>query len=123
MNLTKKIFFSLTFALLLTAALPASAQGLLPACAKDVNAVLQLSCFITLLIGVSQWILGITGSLALLFFVYGGFFVFNLRRQERPSHKRQNNFDPGDDRYYNYIWSLPCDKLFGSQRFESKIYH
>ncbi len=69
--MNKKTLFALTAAFLLTA-LPARA-AILPECAKDVNAVLQLSCFLNLLIGVSQFILGLTGSLALLFFVYGGF--------------------------------------------------
>lgn len=77
MKFNKKLFFIVALGLLI--ALPTQAQGLLPACAKDVKAVLQLSCFLNLLIGISQWILGITGSLALLFFVYGGFLFLTSR--------------------------------------------
>ncbi len=72
MKFNKILFFTIAAAFLSTTALPARA-AILPACATDVTAVLQLSCFLTLLIGVSQFILGLTGSLALLFFVYGGF--------------------------------------------------
>lgn len=73
----KKII--LLTAIILLIALPVSAQikpligkgGYVP-CATDTSAVLNLDCFLDLLSGVSKLILGLTGSLALLYFVYGG---------------------------------------------------
>jgi len=72
----KIILVSVLFILI---ALPVSAQikpligkgGYVP-CATDATAVLNLDCFLDLLGGVSKLILGLTGSLALLYFVYGG---------------------------------------------------
>lgn len=77
MKSNKILFIALIAAFLLTA-LPARA-AILPACATNVDAVLQLSCFLNLLISVSNFILGLTGSLALLFFVYGGFVFLTSR--------------------------------------------
>lgn len=51
---------------------------IIPACATGAG-IPQLSCFLELGVSVSNWILGITGSLALLFFVYGGFLFLTSR--------------------------------------------
>jgi len=51
-----------------------SNSGLIPSCATGTT-VPPLSCVLTLLGSISKWILGISGSLALLMFVYGGFMM------------------------------------------------
>lgn len=71
MRLKKIIILSGLFFLI---ALPVSAAlpALVPKCALGTT-VPPLSCFLELLGNVAKWILGISGSLALLMFVYGGF--------------------------------------------------
>jgi len=71
----KKIILLITLALM-AVALPASAAlpEIIPTCAKGTT-VPPLSCFLTLLGNVSKWILGISGSIALAMFVYGGFMM------------------------------------------------
>lgn len=75
MKILKKLFFVVALGLL--AALPAHA-AILPPCATGPG-VPQLSCFLELGVSISKWILGITGSLALFFFVYGGFVFLTSR--------------------------------------------
>lgn len=93
MKLNRGLFIAMAIALLTAAALPASAAPftILPSaeqctkapatfgCCAVGTGVPQLSCFLELGLSVSQWILGITGSLALLFFVYGGFIFLTSR--------------------------------------------
>lgn len=76
MSFIKKTFYFILFGL--TAALPASAAlpTLVPACARiATDKAPSLACMMQLGLNASNWILGITGSLALLYFVYGGFML------------------------------------------------
>lgn len=81
MKFNKILFFTIITAFLITAALPAQA-AIIPPCATG-SSVPQLSCFLELAVSVSKWILGITGSLALLFFVYGGFLFLTSSGKEQ----------------------------------------
>lgn len=75
MKLIKKIFFVVVLGLLVA---PPAHAAIIPACALGTG-VPQLSCFLELAVSISQFILGLTGSLALLFFVYGGFVFLTSR--------------------------------------------
>lgn len=56
---------------------------LIPKCALAVGKEAPpLSCFLELLGNISRWILGISGSLALLYFIYGGFMLLTSRGSE-----------------------------------------
>ncbi|MBU1179849.1 pilin [Patescibacteria group bacterium] len=68
------IIFGIFVALPVYAALP----SILPECAKGTG-VPSLACFLALLGNISKWILGISGSLALLYFIYGGFMLLTSR--------------------------------------------
>jgi hypothetical protein len=84
MNFFKKL--SLVVALGLFIALPVSAAlpTLVPQCALQATTQAPpLSCFLELGVNVSNWILGITGSLALLFFIYGGFLFLTSAGNEQ----------------------------------------
>jgi hypothetical protein len=72
-KISTKIISAATFALLI--ALPAKAAGILPPCAD--NGECQLPQILGMAVTVADWILGVVGAVALLFFVYGG-FVFIL---------------------------------------------
>jgi len=81
MKLNKKLFFSIIF-ILITAALPASAAlpTLVPKCASQVTTgAPPLSCALELGVNITNWILGITGSLAILYFVFGGLMMMTSR--------------------------------------------
>jgi len=75
MKFLKKLFFAVTLGLLVA---PSAHAAILPSCAAG-SGVPPLSCFLELGISVTNWILGITGSLALLYFVYGGFLFLTSR--------------------------------------------
>ncbi|MEI7452365.1 MAG: pilin [Candidatus Falkowbacteria bacterium] len=66
------LVFSLFFFLAASNAM-AQSGGIIPDGGKKQTGNYELNDFVRLGLNVSQWILGITGSLALLFFVYGGF--------------------------------------------------
>jgi hypothetical protein len=57
---------------------PSSEFRLVPACATGSN-LPQLDCVLETLGSIAQVILGVTGSLALLMFVYGGFMILSSR--------------------------------------------
>lgn len=71
----KKTFLLVVVGVLLIAP-GAMATEILPACAKTGDC--QLNDILQVAINVSDWVLGVVGSVALLFFVYGGFvFIFS----------------------------------------------
>jgi len=76
-NFFKKVLSLLTIAIIALSALPAAAQ-IVPGsgggdnAAKYADGSYELNDFIILGKNVAAWILGIVGSLALLFFIYGG---------------------------------------------------
>jgi len=66
-------------------AMPAMAQVLPPlvhSCATGIETP-SLQCFLVLLTNVAKWILSISGGLALLFFIYGGFMLLISRGNEQ----------------------------------------
>jgi hypothetical protein len=59
-------------------ALPAAAVQIVPSCALSVGtAPPGIDCIMQTFVGIAQIILGITGSFALLMFVYGGFLILS----------------------------------------------
>ena len=78
MKLFKKIIPIIILGILV--AFPAYA-GIVPTCATG-SSTPTLNCFLDLAVNVSNWILGITGSFALLMFVYGGFMILISRGQQ-----------------------------------------
>ncbi|MFA5133382.1 MAG: pilin [Patescibacteria group bacterium] len=89
MKFNKKWLFVIIFLLLITA-LPASAAlpTLVPKCASQVTAgAPPLSCILELGVNITNWILGITGSLAILYFVYGGFLFLISQGNEQQISK------------------------------------
>ncbi|MBU4421766.1 pilin [Patescibacteria group bacterium] len=85
-----KIIPVILFGLLV--ALPASALTILPDCKANPNdplccavgtATPSLQCFLLLLGQIAKWIIGISGGLALLFFIYGGFMLLISRGNEQ----------------------------------------
>ncbi|MFH1193694.1 MAG: pilin [bacterium] len=62
----------------------AALPTLVPQCALQATTQAPpLSCFLELGVNVSNWIFGITGSLALLFFIYGGFLFLTSGGSEQ----------------------------------------
>ena len=84
MKFIKNIFLTVIFGLLM--AFPAYAFEIVPKCAKGAT-VPPLSCFLELAVNVSKLILGITGSLALLMFVYGGIMLMISRGNQEQVKK------------------------------------
>jgi len=77
-NIYKKIIslsllvFVLFFVVAISGA-SAQSDGLVPDNGKKATGNYELNDFVQTALNASQWILGIVGSLALLFFIYGGF--------------------------------------------------
>ncbi|MFC1612563.1 pilin [Patescibacteria group bacterium] len=80
-----KLFLIVVIAIMVVGfALPTSAAipTIVPKCALG-DTTPQVSCFLELAVNVSKWILGITGSVALLFFIYGGVILMTSRGNEQ----------------------------------------
>ena len=70
----KKISISLAVAIFM--AVPAVAEAaILPDCAKQPGGCVQLSQLIQVGVNYGRFILGISGALALVFFIWGGFLI------------------------------------------------
>jgi hypothetical protein len=83
----QKIFLTAAVGILLLAP-AAMAAEILPACAKAGDC--QLNDMVQVIVNVSDWILSIVGSVALLFFVYGGFvFIFSGGSEEKVKQGKQ----------------------------------
>lgn len=88
----KKIFFTsliLLFLLNIKNTFPAyAASGLLPACdLKQGDRQCQIDDFLILGVNLIRFMLGIAGSLALLFFIYGGFtWLISAGNSEKVQH-------------------------------------
>lgn len=74
-NMKNKIKNIIVTAIIVAAGLPIAASAqlptIVPACARGA-ATPSLNCILVFFATVAQWILGISGSLALFYFVYGG---------------------------------------------------
>lgn len=86
----KKILLLTITCLGLLVSMPASAAlpTIVPECARQATTEAPpLSCILELGVNVSNWIFGITGSLALLFFIYGGFLFLTSSGNEQQVSK------------------------------------
>ncbi|SRR6056297_679227 len=81
------VFFFLNFLLFAFFSPQVCAQGIVSSCS---GAGCGLNDLVITAINIAKWILGITGSLALLMFVYGGVvLIFSGGNQERVSQGKQ----------------------------------
>lgn len=68
----------------------AMAQGLVPDGGKKESGKYELNDFIVLAVNISNWILGMTGSVALLAFVYGGIiFLISAGSSDKVNQAKQ----------------------------------
>jgi len=75
-SLRKKVAMAAASAALLLAPTTAFAVSLVPECARG-GELAQLPCLLETFGNIAQVILGLTGGLALLMFVYGGFMMLS----------------------------------------------
>jgi len=87
-NFLRKIFSAATVAIILLIAPAARAAEILPSCAKAGNC--GLNDILLVAVNVADFILGIVGSVALLFFIYGGFvFILSGGNEKRVEEGKQ----------------------------------
>jgi hypothetical protein len=93
-----KLFFSLfLLSLIFITVTAVNAAGILPSesvagasCGSSNCGNYSVNDFLVLLINISNWILGIVGSVALLFFVYGGFtFILSAGNEKNVEKGKQ----------------------------------
>lgn len=78
------IFFIAFIVAILPITVSAALPTLVPECARQATlGAPPLSCFLELGVNITNWILGVTGSLALLFFIYGGFLFLTSAGKEQ----------------------------------------
>lgn len=78
------IFFIASIVAILPITVSAALPTLVPPCAREATlGAPPLSCFLELGVNITNWILGVTGSLALLFFIYGGFLFLTSAGKEQ----------------------------------------